>query len=60
MISNNFHVMTLGINHGKSLLMVMNALREKAWHLCEIYHETIHIDIDTTVETTSSHRTLYD
>jgi hypothetical protein len=31
--------------------MVMSALRERVWHLCEIGYETIHIDIDTTVET---------
>ena len=42
---------SLGINQGKSLLRVMSALRERVWHLCEIRHETIHIDIDTTVET---------
>ncbi len=45
------YVNSLGINQGKSLLMVMSALRERVWHLCEISHETIHIDIDTTVET---------
>lgn len=42
---------SLGINQGKSLLMVMSELRERVWHVCEIGHETIHIDIDTTVET---------
>ena len=45
------YVNSLGINQGKSLLMVMSALRERVWHLCEICYETIHIDIDTTVET---------
>ena len=45
------YVNSLGINQGKSLLMVMTALRERVWHLCEIDYETIHIDIDTTVET---------
>jgi hypothetical protein len=39
---------SLGINQGRSLLMVMSALRERVWHLCEIGYETIHIDIDTT------------
>jgi len=34
-----------------SLLKVMSALRERVWHLCEIEYETIHLDIDTTVET---------
>ena len=45
------YVNSLGINQGKSLLMVMSALRERVWHLCEIGYETIHIDMDTTVET---------
>lgn len=42
---------SLGINEGKSLLNLMGALRERVWHLCEISHEVIHINIDTTVET---------
>jgi len=45
------YVDSLGLNQGKSLLMVMSALRERVWHLCETCYETIHIDIDTTVET---------
>jgi len=45
------YVNSLGINQGKSLLIVMSALRERVWHLCDIGYETIHIDIDTTVET---------
>lgn len=45
------YVASLGVNQGKSLLQVMSALRERVWHLCEINHATIHIDIDTTVET---------
>ncbi len=45
------YVDSLGLNQGKSLLLIMSALRERVWHLCEICHETIHIDIDTTVET---------
>lgn len=45
------YVDSLGINQGKSLVMVMSALRERVWHLCEIAYTTIHIDIDTTVET---------
>ena len=31
--------------------MVMSALRERVWQLCERNYESIHIDIDTTVET---------
>lgn len=42
---------SLGINEGKSLLEVMSALRERVWHLCDICHEVIHINLDTTVET---------
>src|SRR3989338_8543445 len=45
------YVNSLGINQGRSLLMVISALRERVWHLCEIGYESIHIDIDTTVET---------
>ncbi|MBI3578124.1 MAG: IS1380 family transposase [Ignavibacteriales bacterium] len=45
------YVDSLGINQGKSLLRVMSALRERVWHLCEIRHATIHIDIDATVAT---------
>lgn len=45
------YVDSLGINQGKSLLVVMSALRERVWHLCDIFYESIHIDIDTTVET---------
>lgn len=45
------YVNSLGINQGQSLLLVMSALRERVWHLCNIGLDTIHIDIDTTVET---------
>ncbi|MCP4987797.1 MAG: IS1380 family transposase [Colwellia sp.] len=45
------YVNSLGLNQGKSLLMVISALRERVWHLCKIRYEVIHIDIDTTVET---------
>ena len=45
------YVDSLGINQGKSLLAVMSALRERVWQLCEINHHSIHIDMDTTVET---------
>ena len=45
------YVNSLGINQGQSLLRVMSALRERVWQLCELGYETIHIDIDTTVET---------
>jgi hypothetical protein len=45
------YVNSLGINQGMSLLMVMSALRERVWQLCGLSYETIHINIDTTVET---------
>jgi hypothetical protein len=45
------YVDSLGINQGKSLLDVMSALRERVWQLCGISYRSIHINIDTTVET---------
>jgi hypothetical protein len=45
------YVDSLGINQGMSLLMVMSALRERVWQLCGLSYSTIHINIDTTVET---------
>ncbi|MBE3140717.1 MAG: transposase [Thermoplasmata archaeon] len=45
------YVDSLGINQGMSLLMVMSALRERVWQLCGLSYKTIHINIDTTVET---------
>jgi hypothetical protein len=45
------YVDSLGINQGMSLLMVTSALRERVWQLCGLSYQTIHINIDTTVET---------
>jgi hypothetical protein len=45
------YVNSLGLNQGKCLLNLISALRERVWHLCEINYESIHIDIDPTVET---------
>lgn len=45
------YVDSLGINQGMSLLTVMSALRERVWQLCGLSYPTIHINIDTTVET---------
>ena len=45
------YVASLGINQGMSLLLVMAALRERVWQLCGISYATIHINLDTTVET---------
>lgn len=45
------YVDSMGINQGKSLLKVISALRERVWHLCDINHKKIHINLDTTVET---------
>ena len=44
-------VASLGINQGKSLLLVMAALRERVWQLCGITYPVIHVNLDTTVET---------
>jgi hypothetical protein len=45
------YVKSLGLNQGKSLLLVMAALRERVWQLCELKYSTIHVNMDTTVET---------
>ena len=45
------YVNSLGINQGKAFLLIMSALRERVWHLCDIEYETIHIDIDPTTTT---------
>jgi hypothetical protein len=45
------YVNSLGINQGRSLLVVMSVLRERVWQQCGIKHQQIDIDIDTTVET---------
>ena len=45
------YVDSMGINQGRSLLDVMSALRERVWQLCGISYRSIHINIDTTVET---------
>ena len=45
------YVDSLGINQGMSLLAVTSALRERVWQLCGLCYQTIHINIDTTVET---------
>ena len=45
------YVASLGINQGKSLLLVTAALRERVWQLCGFAYATIHVNMDTTVET---------
>jgi len=45
------YVDSLGINQAKSLLHVMDILRERVWQLCGFQFHQIHIDIDTTVKT---------
>lgn len=42
---------SLGINQARPLLKIQAAVRERVWAHCKLLHETIHIDIDTTVET---------
>jgi hypothetical protein len=45
------YIASLGINQGQSLLLVMAALRERVWQLCGLAYPTIHLNMDTTVET---------
>jgi hypothetical protein len=45
------YVDSLGINQGKSLLRVMDILRERVWQLCDIDLYRIRVNIDSTVET---------
>ncbi len=42
---------SLGHNQSQSLLNIVIKLRERVWQFCQFSFETIHIDIDTTVET---------
>ncbi len=42
---------SLGINQAQPLLKIAAALREGVWARCGLAFKTIHIDIDTTVET---------
>lgn len=52
------YVDSLGINQAKSLLTVMSILRERVWQLCGFQYYQIQINIDTTVESTSTMRAL--
>jgi hypothetical protein len=45
------YVDSLGINQAKSLLKVMDILRERVWQLCDFHYVRIRINIDTTVKT---------
>ncbi len=42
---------SLGHNQSKSILKIAIKLRERVWQICQISYKTIHVDIDTTVET---------
>ena len=42
---------SLGINQAHSILRVSRVLRERAWHLCQLRYQMIHVSIDTTAET---------
>ena len=42
---------SLGINQAQPLLKISAAVRERVWAHCDLSFKTIHIDIDTTVET---------
>ena len=45
------YLQSIGYNQSMSLLQVMGELRERAWRSLGLWYESIHIDIDTTVET---------
>ena len=45
------YVDSLGINQGKSLLKVMEILRERVWQFCDIRFYRIRVNIDSTVAT---------
>jgi len=45
------YVNSLGINQAAPILEIAAAFRERVWAHCGLMLETIHIDIDTTVET---------
>jgi len=45
------YVDSLGINQAKSILTMMNVLRERAWQLCGLGYRKVSVNIDTTVET---------
>lgn len=45
------YLQSLGHNQALSLLRIGAALRERAWKNLGFFYESIHIDIDTTVET---------
>lgn len=42
---------SMGINQSRSLMDCMTLLRDRVWQLCGFSFKTIHVDIDTTVET---------
>jgi hypothetical protein len=42
---------SLGLNQAKPLLKIAAAMRERVWAHCGLAFKTVHIDIDTTVET---------
>ena len=50
------YVDSLGINQAKSLLKVMNILRERVWQLCDFQFYQIRINIDTTAKTVYGHQ----
>ena len=45
------YIDSMGINQATSLLVLMSRLRERVWQVLGIDYRSIHIDIDTTVET---------
>ena len=45
------YVDSLGINQANSILNTMSVLRERLWQQCHLKYQTIHVSLDTTVET---------
>jgi hypothetical protein len=45
------YVDSLGINQANSFLNIIRVLRERAWQLCGLKYQEIHVSTDTTVET---------
>ena len=42
---------SLGINQARSFLKITGILRERFWQMADLHYKSIHISIDTTVET---------
>ena len=50
------YVNSLGINQANSFLKIMGIVRERVWRLLDFQFQTIHLSVDTTVETLYGHQ----